>query len=121
MSTPLERVLGAKTARSMAESLDLHTVRDLLRHYPRRYARRGEQADLADVQVGDRVTVLAQVRSVNTRPMRNRKGSLTEVVVGEDAALGDAVCAHLAGVHPTVEVVRYSGGPGGAPLQVGVE
>jgi ATP-dependent DNA helicase RecG len=67
----------------MAEQLSLHTVRDLLRHYPRRYARRGEQADLADVQVGDRVTVLAQVRSVTTRPMRNRRGSLTEVVVGD--------------------------------------
>src|SRR4051794_34483064 len=83
LETPLSRVLGPKTATGMAEQLDLHTVRDLLRHYPRRYARRGEQTDLADVQVGDRVTVLAQVRSVTTRPMRNRKGTLTEVVVGD--------------------------------------
>ncbi|WP_324273935.1 hypothetical protein [Blastococcus brunescens] len=83
LETPLSRVLGPKTATSMAEQLALHTVRDLLRHYPRRYASRGEQADLADVQVGDRVTVLAQVRSVTTRPMRNRRGSLTEVVVGD--------------------------------------
>ena len=70
MQTPLSKVLGPKTATGMAEQLGLETVRDLLRHYPRRYARRGEQADLADVQVGDRVTVLAQVRSVTTRPMR---------------------------------------------------
>jgi ATP-dependent DNA helicase RecG len=83
MRTPLARVLGPKTATSMAEQLGLETVGDLLRHYPRRYARRGEQTDLADVQVGDRVTVLAQVRSVTTRPMRNRRGSLTEVVVGD--------------------------------------
>lgn len=83
METALSRVLGTKTAERMADQLALHTVRDLLRHYPRRYARRGEQADLADVQVGDRVTVLAQVRSVTTRPMRNRKGTLTEVVVGD--------------------------------------
>jgi ATP-dependent DNA helicase RecG len=83
LETPLSRVLGPKTAKSMAEQLSLHTVRDLLRHYPRRYASRGEQADLADVQVGDRVTVLAQVRSVTTRPMRNRRGNLTEVVVGD--------------------------------------
>ena len=83
MGTPLTRVLGPKTAGSMADQLGLHTVGDLLRHYPRRYASRGEQADLADVQVGDRVTVLAQVRSVTTRPMRNRRGSLTEVVVGD--------------------------------------
>jgi len=83
MGTALTRVLGPKTAGSMADQLGLHTVGDLLRHYPRRYAGRGEQADLADVQVGDRVTVLAQVRSVTTRPMRNRRGSLTEVVVGD--------------------------------------
>ncbi|WP_346619687.1 ATP-dependent DNA helicase RecG [Blastococcus montanus] len=83
LETPLAKVLGPKTATGMAEQLGLHTVRHLLRHYPRRYARRGEQADLADVQVGDRVTVLAQVRSVTTRPMRNRRGSLTEVVVGD--------------------------------------
>ncbi len=83
MQTPLARVLGPKTATSMGEQLGLATVSDLLRHYPRRYARRGEQTDLADVQVGDRVTVLAQVRSVTTRPMRNRRGSLTEVVVGD--------------------------------------
>jgi ATP-dependent DNA helicase RecG len=83
LETPLSRVLGPKTAKGMAEQLNLHTVRHLLRHYPRRYARRGEQTDLADVQVGDRVTVLAQVRSVNTRPMKNRRGTLTEVVVGD--------------------------------------
>src|SRR3954454_17397753 len=86
MDTPLGRVVGPKTAERMADQLALHTVRDLLRHYPRRYARRGEQADLADVQVGDRVTVLAQVRSVTTRPMRNRKGTLTEVVVGDGSS-----------------------------------
>jgi ATP-dependent DNA helicase RecG len=83
LETPLSRVLGPKTAKGMAEQLNLHTVRHLLRHYPRRYARRGEQTDLADVRVGDRVTVLAQVRSVTTRPMKNRRGTLTEVVVGD--------------------------------------
>jgi ATP-dependent DNA helicase RecG len=83
MRTALSRVLGPKTAAGMADQLGLHTVRDLLRHYPRRYARRGEQTDLADVRVGDRVTVLAQIRSVTTRPMRQRRGTLTEVVVGD--------------------------------------
>jgi DAK2 domain fusion protein YloV len=53
-------------------------------------------------------------------------GELATVVVGADgdgdlAALGDAVCAHLAAVHPTVEVVRYTGGPGAVPLLIGVE
>jgi DAK2 domain fusion protein YloV len=48
-------------------------------------------------------------------------GELATLVVGPDGALGDAVCAHLAATHPTVEVARYEGGPGGVPLLVGVE
>ncbi|MBW8767042.1 MAG: ATP-dependent DNA helicase RecG, partial [Geodermatophilales bacterium] len=83
LETPLARVLGPKTATSMAEQLDLHTVRDLLRHYPRRYARRGEMARLDDLQIGDRVTVLAQVRSVTSRKMRQRRGVITEVTVSD--------------------------------------
>jgi ATP-dependent DNA helicase RecG len=85
MDTQLSRVLGPKTAKVMAEQLGLHTVRDLLRHYPRRYARRGEMTRLDDLQVGDRVTVLAQVRRLTTRKMRNRPGTLTEVTVGDGA------------------------------------
>src|SRR3954454_24089336 len=85
LETPLSRVLGPKTATSMAEQLALHTVRHLLRHYPRRYARRGEMARLDDLQVGDRVTILAQVTSVNTRRMRQRHGTITEVTVGDGA------------------------------------
>jgi dihydroxyacetone kinase-like predicted kinase len=48
-------------------------------------------------------------------------GELATLVVGPDAALGDAVCAHLAAAHPTVEVTRYEGGADGVPLLVGVE
>jgi ATP-dependent DNA helicase RecG len=85
LTTELQKVLGPKTAKAMATSLGLHTVRDLLRHYPRRYAKRGEMTRLDDLQVGDRVTVLAQVRTVTTRPMRQRRGMLTEVTVGDGA------------------------------------
>jgi ATP-dependent DNA helicase RecG len=85
MDTELSRVLGPKTAKVMAEQLELRSVRDLLRHYPRRYARRGEMTRLDDLQVGDRVTVLAQVRRLTTRKMRNRPGTLTEVTVGDGA------------------------------------
>ncbi|MEU2349284.1 ATP-dependent DNA helicase RecG [Modestobacter sp. NPDC049651] len=83
--TDLAKVLGPKTAKVMAEQLSLRTVRDLLRHYPRRYARRGEMSKLDDLEVGDRVTVLAEVRQVSTRPMRQRRGMLTEVTVGDGA------------------------------------
>src|SRR4051812_27549553 len=40
---------------------------------------------LDDLQVGDRVTVLAQVKNVSTRKMQRRPGTLTEVTVGDGA------------------------------------
>jgi dihydroxyacetone kinase-like predicted kinase len=50
-------------------------------------------------------------------------GELATIVEGDGAApgLADAVCSHLATVHPTVEVVRYAGGPAAVPLLIGVE
>jgi len=48
-------------------------------------------------------------------------GELATLVVGVDRELGDAVCAHLAAIHPTVEVARYDGGPAAVLLLVGVE
>jgi dihydroxyacetone kinase-like predicted kinase len=53
--------------------------------------------------------------------MLSAGGELVTLVVGPDADLADAVSAHLAGTHPTVEVARYEGAPEGVPLQVGVE
>jgi DAK2 domain fusion protein YloV len=53
--------------------------------------------------------------------MLSAGGELVTLVAGADGALADAVCAHLAGAHPTVEVTRYDGAPEGIGLQVGVE
>jgi hypothetical protein len=53
--------------------------------------------------------------------MLSAGGELVTLVVGPDADLAAAVCGHLAGRHPTVEVTRYDGAPEGVRLQVGVE
>jgi ATP-dependent DNA helicase RecG len=42
----LVAVLGDRTAAAFARGLGLATVGDLLAHYPRRYARRGELTEL---------------------------------------------------------------------------
>ena len=90
LETGLRSVIGAKTATALARGLDLHTAGDLLRHYPRRYATRGEHTDISALVVGEQATVLAQVINVRTRPMRQRRGSLLEVTVGESAGTGFA-------------------------------
>lgn len=77
----LDAVVGDKTAKVLASSLDLHTVRDLLRHYPRRYVQRGELTELESLREDEHVTVLAMVEKVENRSMRNRRGSILEVTV----------------------------------------
>ena len=77
----IDRVFDPRTAKVLASSLDVHTVAELLRHYPRRYEQRGELTDLASLRDGEHVTVLAKISAVTSRPMRNRRGKLTEVTV----------------------------------------
>jgi ATP-dependent DNA helicase RecG len=81
MDTALTDVVGGRTADALEKALGLETVGDLLRHYPRRYAERGELTDLRDLSPGEEVTVLAEVASATVRPMRARRGKLLEVVV----------------------------------------
>ncbi|HEU0129659.1 MAG TPA: ATP-dependent DNA helicase RecG [Mycobacteriales bacterium] len=83
LGTRLTDLVGDRTAKVLASALDLHTTGDLLRHYPRRYAERGRLTDLGALRVGDHVTVMAEVQRSNARPMRQRRGQLLEVVVGD--------------------------------------
>ncbi|HEY7595193.1 MAG TPA: ATP-dependent DNA helicase RecG [Actinophytocola sp.] len=81
MDDKLELAVGAKTAKALAGALDLHTVGDLVHYYPRRYAERGELTDIAGLELGEHATVLARVKSVNERRMRQRRGTILEVVL----------------------------------------
>ncbi len=81
LDDPLDREFGPKTAKVLARALDVHTVGELLRYYPRRYEQRGELTDLASLRDGEHVTVLAQISAVTSRTMKNRRGKLTEVTV----------------------------------------
>jgi ATP-dependent DNA helicase RecG len=78
---PLRKVLGGNTAKVMAEHLDLHTVGDLLHHYPRRYAERGELTRLADLPLDEHVTVVAQVAKATMKTFNQGRGVRLEVVV----------------------------------------
>ncbi|MFB9908036.1 ATP-dependent DNA helicase RecG [Allokutzneria oryzae] len=82
----LDRLLGAKTAKALESALELTTVGDLLRHYPRRYAERGELTRIADLVIGEHVSIMAEVRSCSTRRMVNRPGDITEAVLTDGRA-----------------------------------
>ncbi|MFJ8695977.1 ATP-dependent DNA helicase RecG [Streptomyces roseolilacinus] len=74
LSEPLKKVLGPATAKVMAEALDLHTAGDLLHHYPRRYAERGELTALADLPLDEHVTVVAQVADARLHTYSGSRG-----------------------------------------------
>ncbi len=81
--TPLSRIIGGTTAKALEKSLGLISADDLFRHYPRRYAERGELSDLSSLVVDQYVTVMAEILRVTTRQMAARRGSLTEVVISD--------------------------------------
>lgn len=73
LQQPLKSVLGPATAKVMAEALGLHTVGDLLHHYPRRYEERGRLTHLADLPMDEHVTVVAQVADARLHTFASAK------------------------------------------------
>ncbi|KAA0922353.1 ATP-dependent DNA helicase RecG [Streptomyces apricus] len=73
LEEPLKKVLGPATAKVMAEHLGLHTVGDLLHHYPRRYEERGQLTHLADLPLDEHATVVAQVADARLHTFASAK------------------------------------------------
>ncbi|WP_336922813.1 ATP-dependent DNA helicase RecG [Aquipuribacter sp. SD81] len=82
LDTPLDREVGPRTAERLA-SLGLASVGDLLEHYPRRWTRRGDLTSFDGLREGEHVTVQATVVSASSRRMKQRRGTITEVVVAD--------------------------------------
>jgi ATP-dependent DNA helicase RecG len=85
LTQPLKTLVGGRTAARLAKA-SLVTAGDLLRHYPRKYSRRGELTDLAGLRVGEPATLWAQIASIDTRPLprahpRAKPRHLTKIVV----------------------------------------
>ena len=90
LTSSLEGVIGGRTAAKLTERLDVRTVGDLLRHYPRKYDERGKLTDLAELVVGEKATVWGRVVKVEDRhlgphrsPAKRAVRLVTNVVIGE--------------------------------------
>ena len=81
LSSRLDAALGGRTAGVFERAFGMRTVGDLLAHYPRRYARRGELTPIDSLVVGDQVTIVAEVVGASERSMRQRRGSILEVII----------------------------------------
>ncbi len=82
LSAPVVDVVGAKTGALLKSEFEIESVEDLLRHYPRRYEQRGALTDLGSLEIGDHVTVQAQVKSFKN--LKNAKGGTRQEVVISD-------------------------------------
>ncbi|MCF2707114.1 ATP-dependent DNA helicase RecG [Arcanobacterium haemolyticum] len=82
LSRPLERALGKRTANALG-TLGLHTVGDLVYHFPFRLGHRGELMPIARASEGEAVTVIARVMSSNLRPMNARRGFILTVRIAD--------------------------------------
>ncbi len=80
LSDPLRPLVGTSAA-ALHKHLDLRTVGDLLRHYPRRYVRLGELTTIRDLPLGEDVSLVAEVVSTATAQMKTRRGTMLHVVV----------------------------------------
>jgi ATP-dependent DNA helicase RecG len=83
LAAKLDSVIGGRTAAAFKRAFGVITVGDLLEHYPRRYARRGELTALSELPVGEAVTIVAEVLEVRERTMKARKGSILEVRISD--------------------------------------
>lgn len=88
LSDRLDHLLGAKAAASLADAFDMHTVEDLLRHYPLRYATQGQPLTEEAPEDGAHITVIGRVTKADLRPMRQRRGSLLKVVLDTGGGRG---------------------------------
>jgi ATP-dependent DNA helicase RecG len=120
----LERRVGKRSAAAIEKHLGITTVGGLLNHFPRRYLNRGELTRISELPFDEEATLIARVVSNSTRQMRARKGSITDVVITDDAGTGTLKISFFNGrlaraeLHPgrramfSGKVTRYQGSLG---------
>jgi len=86
LRTKLGGLLGDATAKALKAGFEIVDVAGLLRHYPRRYAERGELTDLSALVPGEHATVMAEISRVVEIPGRGKAGSRLEVTVTDGVA-----------------------------------
>jgi len=87
LDTRLSGALGGRTAQAVERAFGYRTVGEMLGHYPRRYALRGELTALASLPLDENVTIVAEVLEVRVREMRQRRGSILEAKISDGTGI----------------------------------
>ncbi|GAB3688569.1 ATP-dependent DNA helicase RecG [Angustibacter aerolatus] len=91
LHTDVARRAGAKVAKAVEQAFGITTVGQLLRHYPRKYAAKGELTDLGRLELDEHVTVVARVKQLTSRRMQQRRGAVVNVVISDGSSELDLV------------------------------
>lgn len=83
LESSVAEVVGPKVAKLLNSQLNIETVGDLVRHYPRRYEKRGALTNLAELEIGDHVTVQAEIRTFHNLQNKSKPGTRQEVVISD--------------------------------------
>ncbi|MDH5477826.1 MAG: ATP-dependent DNA helicase RecG [Nitrospinota bacterium] len=108
---------------ALFEKLGIKTIRDLLFHFPMRYEDRSQVKKIAQVEVGELVTLVAYVRSSAAKPRGRGGGGVFEAAFADDTGFIRATWFNISGkamearfkpgtewiVSGRVEINRYSG------------
>ncbi len=84
----LERLLssikgvGPKLAAAAAR-LGLHSLADLIEHPPHSYADRASLSEVTELRIGERASIVVEVRSARVRPTRRRNLRIVEATVAD--------------------------------------
>ncbi len=94
---PLRRAVGARSANVLEGALEMHTVDDLLRHYPRKYLEFGELTEIDSLPLDEPVSLVAEVKTVAVRNMASKRGQVMNVVVTDGKGQLDLAFFHAVG------------------------
>lgn len=81
--------VGEKVAKKLAK-LDIHTIEDLLLHFPRRYEDYSQISPISQLKLGS-VTIEATIKQLATRPTRRRNMKITEAILEDESGALKAV------------------------------
>ncbi|CAN5376253.1 ATP-dependent DNA helicase RecG [soil metagenome] len=75
LDSPVTTVLGATTKKhdKIRDNLHIHTVGDLMRHFPRRYVETGKLTRLDDLEVGQMLTVIGEIARSELHSYQDRR------------------------------------------------
>jgi len=74
--------VGPKHAQTL-DRLELHTLRDMLYYFPRRYDDYSQLKPINRLEFGEEVTVIGTVQNIHARPVRSGQTQMVEAVVSD--------------------------------------